>query len=665
MQSSFGISSPQVHQSNEVSVFKPTFYNSAVVPSSGQYTFNRAFSFEPTIISQRAGTYNGAVDIRPTFINTGVSTNTLNSCLRVIQPDNATTTAALYIGQVGDVRGTYIKSDVNGGLSWTVASDSGGTGFMTFNMTTQHNLIQTVTSTSNLYIPAGSGATNSGVTAGNIQGLGTWFRLLLGANTSVTAQLTNGIIGASTLVGASSFTIGVGTSSLCANLAVRPMTAVTLGTTSSFLLNTATLYVESSSASPIVTGSGGNNYAVWVDGGSNRFDGDVQIGLEWSSSNALVVTGSYTQTNTSQSAAYIAPTITGRSGSFTNDIMPALFLNPTFNAGPGATNPRYCGLYIDSPTGASGFWSAMITKGSIVPFTDNTYNNGANGFRWNTVFTSNVNRLAAISYASSNTTTLTFTNASGLGSTMYSHGHQVWGETNTGTGDVGYMAQFKGDMYANGLVLAATQVPSASYVVNGVTGSTAYKYVIVAKLANGGYAASNEITVPNGNATLAGSNTITLSWTVCTGSYQYAVYRTLGSAGTPSTGSIFVRSIGQTTLTDNGQLGNGTTPPTGNSTGNLGVGVTAPTAYLHIKGGATGSNCSPLKFTSGALQTTPTSGSMEYDGTNLYFVRSGSVRESIISANSVNSISPTSPNRTITVVIDGNTYYLAAKTTND
>jgi hypothetical protein len=33
--------------------------------------------------------------------------------------------------------------------------------------------------------------------------------------------------------------------------------------------------------------------------------------------------------------------------------------------------------------------------------------------------------------------------------------------------------------------------------------------------------------------------------------------------------------------------------------------------------------------------------------------------------NTVNTVSPTSPNRTITMVIGGTTYYLAAKTTND
>lgn len=73
----------------------------------------------------------------------------------------------------------------------------------------------------------------------------------------------------------------------------------------------------------------------------------------------------------------------------------------------------------------------------------------------------------------------------------------------------------------------------------------------------------------------------------------------------------------------------------------------------------------PIRFTSGTNLTTAVAGSMEYNGTNLFFTRTGTTRESVICANAVNSVTPTSPNRTISVVIDGTTYYLHAKTTND
>lgn len=91
----------------------------------------------------------------------------------------------------------------------------------------------------------------------------------------------------------------------------------------------------------------------------------------------------------------------------------------------------------------------------------------------------------------------------------------------------------------------------------------------------------------------------------------------------------------------------------------------APEGYLHLGAGLAGTNQCPIKFTSGTNLTTPETGAMEYNGTNLFFTRSGTTRESIICANAVNSVSPTAQNRTITVVIDGTTYYLTAKTTND
>ena len=53
------------------------------------------------------------------------------------------------------------------------------------------------------------------------------------------------------------------------------------------------------------------------------------------------------------------------------------------------------------------------------------------------------------------------------------------------------------------------------------------------------------------------------------------------------------------------------------------------------------------------------------DGTFKFFGRDGTTPAPIQIGNTVNSVSPTSPNRTVTMVIGGTTYYLAAKTTND
>ena len=92
--------------------------------------------------------------------------------------------------------------------------------------------------------------------------------------------------------------------------------------------------------------------------------------------------------------------------------------------------------------------------------------------------------------------------------------------------------------------------------------------------------------------------------------------------------------------------------------------VVEPTARLHIAAGTATAGTAPFKLTSGTKLTTAETGAMEYDGTNLFFTPS-SIRNSVLMTASVNTVSPTSPDRTLTVVINGSTYYIPAKTTND
>lgn len=51
--------------------------------------------------------------------------------------------------------------------------------------------------------------------------------------------------------------------------------------------------------------------------------------------------------------------------------------------------------------------------------------------------------------------------------------------------------------------------------------------------------------------------------------------------------------------------------------GRLGIGVTSPTAMLHLKAGTSAASTAPLKFTSGTNNTTPEDGAVEYNGSNL------------------------------------------------
>ena len=65
--------------------------------------------------------------------------------------------------------------------------------------------------------------------------------------------------------------------------------------------------------------------------------------------------------------------------------------------------------------------------------------------------------------------------------------------------------------------------------------------------------------------------------------------------------------------------------------GLAGMGVSSPTAVLHLKAGSTSANTAPLKFTSGTNMTTPEDGAVEYNGTD-YFVTAGSTRYTLMKA---------------------------------
>ncbi len=65
------------------------------------------------------------------------------------------------------------------------------------------------------------------------------------------------------------------------------------------------------------------------------------------------------------------------------------------------------------------------------------------------------------------------------------------------------------------------------------------------------------------------------------------------------------------------------------STGNLGLSTPNPTATLHIRAGAATAGSAPLKFTSGTNLATPEAGTMEFNGTSLYFTPA-TVRQTIM-----------------------------------
>ena len=72
---------------------------------------------------------------------------------------------------------------------------------------------------------------------------------------------------------------------------------------------------------------------------------------------------------------------------------------------------------------------------------------------------------------------------------------------------------------------------------------------------------------------------------------------------------------------------NGLVAMTLTASGLVGIGTTTPTAKLNLSSGTV--TVAPLKFTSGAVLTTPQAGSVEYDGLNLYFTDGSSNRRTL------------------------------------
>lgn len=146
-----------------------------------------------------------------------------------------------------------------------------------------------------------------------------------------------------------------------------------------------------------------------------------------------------------------------------------------------------------------------------------------------------------------------------------------------------------------------------------------------------------------------GGNVSTASWTT-TGIAFDSKGATYTDTSTANGGTVAVRtansfsapafaSTNPITVTDAFSLyvpkpntGANTTITRANSAyfgGNVGIGTTSPTAVLHLKAGTATASTAPLKFQSGTDLTTVETGAVEYDGTNLHFTPSGTLRENI------------------------------------
>ena len=67
----------------------------------------------------------------------------------------------------------------------------------------------------------------------------------------------------------------------------------------------------------------------------------------------------------------------------------------------------------------------------------------------------------------------------------------------------------------------------------------------------------------------------------------------------------------------------------------IGIGVVAPSARLHLDAGTAAAGTAPIKFTAGTLLTTPEAGALEYDGTGTYLTNVNHRRFISLSSDSI------------------------------
>ena len=103
----------------------------------------------------------------------------------------------------------------------------------------------------------------------------------------------------------------------------------------------------------------------------------------------------------------------------------------------------------------------------------------------------------------------------------------------------------------------------------------------------------------------------------------------------PSTSNYFLKNNGSTTLVNASTGGALFLAFNGNSIVNVGANAVHYTKPIILAAGTT--TIQPIRFQSGTNLTTAVNGSMEYNGTNLFFTRTGAVRETVLMGNTASA----------------------------
>ena len=165
---------------------------------------------------------------------------------------------------------------------------------------------------------------------------------------------------------------------------------------------------------------------------------------------------------------------------------------------------------------------------------------------------------------------------------------------------------------------------SQNRVVNFIDGITR------AEQFNAIYVGANKTFIDLNGATILGTTNIGAA-------SNAGILRIFGSNASAAYTQIDAASTGALTITaGSGAGGSDATVTIRNNllvNKKAGKGGIAPPALLHINTGTAAANTAPLKLSSGTNLTTAETGAIEYNGTNLFFTRTGTLRENVLVGN--------------------------------